>query len=988
MHKPYAMPTEHGAEVDGSTRATLLLSPDGRIRSWDRTAARWLGADAELAGRPVQELLRSPSRSLDLPNELMDGEPLELEAELACHGDPQRVHASIERLSGSGEQLAATLRTMDNGSGGSCGTEEEEHQRLRSLFDATLDATAEGILVTDMDGTIARVNEAFIEMWGIDAETSEARDANRLLASVLDTVADPDRFLARIRRLYDEPDRTYTDRIELADGRVIERTSRPRRVDGEIVGRVSSFRDISEHEKAKAGLQRARSLDRAILEATADGILVVDLDGNLVAYNQRFQEMWGFPDRLIEEGDDAALIEYALDRIEEPDAFLERIQALYDQPEAESFDTIRFKDGRVFERVAKPQRLDGEVVGRVWSFRDVTHHKRVQQRLRRSEEELRALFDNLPIGLYRTTPDGRAVLVNDALVEMIGFDKPEEILTRDLEADDELFEPDYPREEFRRTLREEDQIRGLEARWTLKDGSELYVRESARTVRDEDGEILYYEGTVEDVSERVRAEQALKASQRRLETVLSHAPVLLVVLDSEGRVSRLEGSGLQAYGIEEEDLIGRDARAVPQLNDQTRAAIDRALAGEPAQSTLELRGTWIQAQFVPLPGSHGQPGGVASVLVDITERKQAEDELRESQEMLDTLVSNAPVILSMIEPDGEITYVAGAGLDALDLSADELIGTNAFDAYPEGHEHHENLRRALSGEATSETIPVADHWLQVRSVPIRDKDGEMSGVIRVGMDVTARREAMEEVRRLNETLEQRVEERTAELEALNEELKAFSYSVSHDLRGPLQTIDGFSQILLEDHADAIDDDAQHLLERIRNASQTMDQRIEALLALARVTRKPLEIETVDLSELAETILSDLAHRSPDREVEIQIEEGLTARADPQLVHALLDNLLRNAWKFSRQEEPAKIHVGREDTQQGEVFFVRDNGVGFQPGEADRLFEPFHRAAGDGFEGTRVGLASVERIVQRHGGEIQAEGRPGEGATFRFTLKGG
>jgi signal transduction histidine kinase len=234
-----------------------------------------------------------------------------------------------------------------------------------------------------------------------------------------------------------------------------------------------------------------------------------------------------------------------------------------------------------------------------------------------------------------------------------------------------------------------------------------------------------------------------------------------------------------------------------------------------------------------------------------------------------------------------------------------------------------------------------------------------------------------------------LEDANRELEGANKELEAFSYSVSHDLRAPLRSIEGFSQILLEDYADRLDEEGQDYLGRVRAASQHMALLIDDLLDLSRVSRGPLRREMVDLSALATGIIDELRRSEPEREVEFVTEEGILAFADANLLTVALENLLNNAWKFTSKEDKARIEFGSISQEGGtQTYFVRDNGVGFEAAYADKLFGPFQRLhAAEEFEGTGIGLATVARIVRRHGGTVWAEGEVGEGATFFFTLGG-
>jgi signal transduction histidine kinase len=294
----------------------------------------------------------------------------------------------------------------------------------------------------------------------------------------------------------------------------------------------------------------------------------------------------------------------------------------------------------------------------------------------------------------------------------------------------------------------------------------------------------------------------------------------------------------------------------------------------------------------------------------------------------------------------------------------------------------EHIESAMKGQ----------RW-EVVEIPIQHKDGLISNVlwnsatlytpdgktpiatIAQGQDITDRKVMEEDLRR-----------RTAELEAANKELETFSYSVSHDLRAPLRTLDGFSEIVLMDYGDKLDETGKDYLTRVRKASQTMSQLIDDILKLSRINRAEMHREIFDLSALAESILDELKFSQPERKVELAIDPGILIKGDKDLLSIGLRNLLENAWKFTGKCPVARIELGAILQSNQKVYFIRDNGVGFDIRRSDKLFQPFQRLHDTKeFPGTGIGLATVQRVIRRHGGHIWAESEIGKGTTFYFTL---
>jgi len=394
----------------------------------------------------------------------------------------------------------------------------------------------------------------------------------------------------------------------------------------------------------------------------------------------------------------------------------------------------------------------------------------------------------------------------------------------------------------------------------------------------------------------------------------------------------------------------------------------------------------------------------------LAERERAQDALRESEAKLAAVIEGLPVGVGVTDTQGRTLSLNPAGLDLHGFTSLEEMFVR-FEPYREEFElrypdgrcmpvEEWPLSRAIRGEYVAEYEVCMrrgpggeERCVTYSVVPVRDGEGEADLFVFVMQDITERkraeqalRESEARLRQLNESLEGRVRERTAQLEDANRELEAFCYSVSHDLRAPLRGIDGFSQALLEDYTEALDAPGREYLERVRAATQRMGRLIDDLLDLSRLSRQEMRCERVDLSALARKIAAALTEREPGREVEWVIAEGVIARGDSHLLQVALENLLGNAWKFTSKRPRARIEFGVQERQGEPVYVVRDDGAGFDMAYADKLFGAFQRLHGvKEFAGTGIGLATVQRIIRRHGGQVWAEGEVGRGAAFTFTL---
>jgi PAS domain S-box-containing protein len=552
----------------------------------------------------------------------------------------------------------------------------------------------------------------------------------------------------------------------------------------------------------------------------------------------------------------------------------------------------------------------------------------------------------------------------------------------------------------------------LEYRIVGADGKTRWISDRGRPVFDAQGRLCRITGVAKDVTDRHAAQDALREERDRLSLIAAIAPGIVhsFRIDARGRATFPYRSERVAelFGVPECRL---DLDASPMqawLYPGDRAAVSKAIARSARDGTA-----W-QAEFRhlhPTRGEiwiegHSQPRREADgsivwhgVLTDITQRKRDERERFNNQAILNAAFTHLNDGLIVMLQDGHVPIWNAAALkmfgyasvDAVREPMQELsrlVEVSTLDGEPIAFDDWQ-LVRALRGESVVNREARLRHLVQgwekicaYNVTPVQDVDGQVWCVILQISDITERKRTEAEILQLNTELERRVVERTASLEAANRELEAFSYSVSHDLRAPLRALDGFAEIVLRDHAERLPETGREHLRIIRQSARGMGRLIDDLLAFARLGREPLTRRAVDTNLLVRSALRTLAPLQQGRRIEWHIGELPPSAGDAAMLQQVWVNLLSNALKYSRGRDPARIEIGHADAE----FWVRDNGAGFDQRDANRLFEVFERLpTAESFEGTGVGLAIVQRIVQRHGGNIRAEGAVGVGASFFFTL---
>ncbi len=985
------------AGLEASEEGIVAINAEWRVVLWNRGAERMFGwTAAEALGRPVYELhMRGvdPQELERCGTELRDGKGVRLSG-LRVRKDGSTLHVESQitpMIDAAGSYVGAlgTVRDITPL------VESERALRLsEEKFAKAFHSSPYFTMISRLrDGRIVEANEGFEKLLGIPV----AEAVGRMTVADLNMWADPKdrgRFVAQLSAQGGVRDFPSVFVSRDGEQRDVEITAQTIDLAGEphIIG---TARDVTDLKRSQETLRQSEEKFAKAFHASPDWMAISrQADGRFIDVNEGFERLTGYTrDEAV--GHTSLELGVWTDA-QSRAAFLSRLR---ERGMVTDFHyDLRRKDGGLRQCLLSSVAIEvGGEACMISIVRDVTEQRRAEAERAKSEEKFTKAFHANPDAIViARRGDGVVLEANAGFEWLTGYSADEAAGRSTVEALGIWADPQR-RREYVAILKAQGRVSGFAHDIRRKDG-ELRQCMASSVAIELGGEPCVIT-IVRDVTEQRRAEAERAKSEEKFSKAFHASPDWITIIrQDDGLIIDANEGFERVSGYRMEEAIGHTVGELDIWADQDRrgAFVAALIArGRLTDYAFEMRrkdGEIRQCFVSAVPIQIGGEACMISIVRDVTEQRRAEAERAKSEEKFATVFHASPDgIMILRAEDGLILDLNESFQRMFGYSREEAVGRTVLElgfwAFPERRARFVAEVRARGMVSGYEFV------MRTKAGALRDMTtstvlidiGGVPCLISVSRDVTDRLRAEEEIRNLNVTLEQRVRDRTAELEEAVREMESFSYSISHDLRAPLRAIAGYAKIVEEDYAAAIDAEGKRLLDRIAGGAIRMGELIDDLLDFSRIGRADLKKSLVDMGGMVRDALGEISEVAAGRH-RIDIGELPQAVADRGLLRQVWVNLLSNAVKYSRQRDLARIEVGGIEEGDALHYWVRDNGAGFDMAYVDKLFKVFQRLHRDpAFEGTGVGLAIVARIVHKHGGRVWAEGAPGAGATFHFTL---
>lgn len=886
--------------------------------------------------------------------------------------------------------------------------------KYRLLHNTMIDA----FVSVDMDGRITGFNETYRKMLGFEPDKLYALTYTDLTPTKWHTVESKIVNEKILPKGYSD---IYEKEYRKKDGTVFPvelRTYLLRDEAGNPTGMWAIVRDITERKRTEKALRESEERYRAFFNTSRDCVFITSVDGRWVDLNDAAVQFFGYESR------EALLNVEIKDLYANSDERIKHLQVVNEKGYTQEYPvTLQKKDGTIINTlITSVTRKDGQgrIIGYQGTIRDITDSKRAENALRESEQRLANIIDFLPDATFAVDREGKVIAWNRAIENMTGIAK-NEMLNRGSYAYavpfykeprpiliDLVFQDQKEIEsKYANIRRKGDQIIAEAPTPMLNQGKGAYLWGVAAPLYDRSGSIIGAIESIRDITERKREQEKLQNNLRFLETMINTIPSPIFVKDKQGRYSGCNDSfARQIVGLPKESIIGKSVYELPETIPSDLADMyheqDQELFREPGIQVYETQAQCadgVKRDFLFSKATFnnfaGEVAGIVGVMLDITERMQAEEALRTSHQILDGIINTIPI--RVFWKNRDLVYLGCNAIFAQDAGFADSKDIVGKDDYQMGWRNQAELYRADDRQVIEsgrskllieepQTTPEGRTIVLLTSkMPLRSSEGEIIGVLGTYMDITERKRMESELRRSRDELERRVKDRTEELARKNIEMERFIYTVSHDLRSPLVTVSGFVGLLKEDLEKRDSQRAFSDLMTIGEAVTKMDRLLLDTLELSRIGRVAYPPVDVPLGQIVQEALRQTAERIRSRNVAVYVAEDMPkVHADVLRIAEVLVNLIENSVKYMGDQGNPEIDIGSRKDGEETVFFVKDNGIGIDPKEHEKVFGLFYKVD-RASEGTGAGLAIVKRIIEVHGGRIWIESELGEGCTVCFTL---